>query len=566
MTVSLTVQNPVAELNSETSPRAARAIDLSALRLGLWWNQKVGGEVALEWLGGELEGEFGVSVYKSYGSYPATDERLAATTENSDIVIGSTGDCGSCTTWLIHDLIELERRGVPTVALVAREFVEDARQTAFVFGMPDLALVELPRGLTNLTPAEVVELAREARPGVITALTDVSGATSDQKPLPSPIPAEFTYEGGDQLAALAAFQRDFLERQLGDGFPLVAPTRAAVDEMLTGTSLSADRVIAVLHPGLGQATVEKIAVNAVMAGCSPEHLPVLLAATEALAADEFCLRTVAMSTGPHAPLLIVNGPIAKQLQVNSGRGALGPSSASAANVVLGRALRLVMVNCGYDYLGIFDMDTIGAPRKFSFCIAENEDESPFEPFHVDRGFGREESTVTVFSVESESECSDMGNYDAESLLRTYAGTIPQPGPASVQCTYLERIHGKYTMHSLLLVPPDHAKVVADAGWSKREATDYVYKQSFREAQWILNAIKPQALRPDKLWAAELEGSALIPAVDGPEALELVVVGGAGPKGQFLHGLSVPVTRSIARYLPGVESEGAVESTLKEVAR
>jgi hypothetical protein len=276
---------------------------------------------------------------------------------------------------------------------------------------------------------------------------------------------------------------------------------------------------------------------------------VLLAATEAIADRAFCLRATAMSTGPHAPLLVVNGPIAQELGMNSGRGALGPSRASAVNVVLGRALRLVMVNCGYTYLGLFDLDTIGAPRKFSFCIAENEAASPFPPFHVDRGFAPDESTVTVFSIESETECQDLANSEVEPLLRTYAGTAATSGAASVQHTYLELNHGHTKLQNLMLMPPEHAKVVADAGWSKQDAIEFVYRESFREAKWVLNAVKPQAMRPDKRWAAELEPDARIPAIDGAESLHLVVVGGAGGKGQYLNGISAPITRPIAPYLP-----------------
>jgi hypothetical protein len=435
------------------------------------------------------------------------------------------------------------------VALVAREFMDDARQTAFTLGMGDLAIVEMPRGLTNLSPDEVIDIAREAKPKVLTALLSDEGGQSQATGLPLPTPGTFTYSGIDQLGALGAFQTGYLERGLGDGFPLLPPTKEAVEEMLTGTSWGRDQLVAVLEPALGSATVEKIAINAVMAGCKPEHLPVVLAATEALAVPKFCLRGTAMSTGPHAPLVVVNGPVARRIGMNSGRGALGPCRESAVNIVIGRAVRLVMVNCGYAYLGLFDLDTIGAPRKFSYCLAENEAESPFPPYHVDRGFRPDESTVSLWAIGSEADVDDLANFEPEGLLLTYAGSAGSSGAPSTQHSYLELAHAVYKLQNLMLVPPEHAKVLADAGWSKQDAINYVYRESFKEARLVLAACKPQAIRPDKLWATELDPMTKIPSMDGPESLHLVVVGGVAGKGQYLDGISEPPTVTIDKYLP-----------------
>jgi hypothetical protein len=427
--------------------------------------------------------------------------------------------------------------------------MDDARQTAFTLGMGDLAIVEMPRGLTNLTPAEVIDIAREAKPKVMAALLSESGGQSTATALPLPTPDTFTYGGSDQFGALAAFQADYLERGFGDGFPLLPPTPEAVEAMLTGTSWARDRLVAVLEPALGSATVEKIAINAVMAGCKPEHLPVVLAATEALAVPSYCLRGTAMSTGPHAPLVVINGPVARRIGMNSGRGALGPCRESAVNVVIGRAVRLVMVNCGYAYLGLFDLDTIGAPRKFSYCLAENEADSPFPPYHVDRGFRPDESAVSLWAIGSEADVDDLANFEPEGLLLTYAGSAGSSGAPSTQHAYLELVHAMYKPQNLMLVPPEHAKVIADAGWTKQDAINYVYRESFKEARLVLAACKRQAIRPDKLWATELDPTTKIPSMDGPESLHFVVVGGVAGKGQYLDGVSEPPTVGIDKYLP-----------------
>jgi hypothetical protein len=429
--------------------------------------------------------------------------------------------------------------------------MDDARQTAFTLGMGDLAIVEMPRGLTNLSPAEVIDIAREAKPKVLASLTSEAAGQSEATSLPGSTPDTFTYSGSDQLAAFRVFQDDYLARGFGDGFPLLPPTPEAVKEMLSGTSWKPDQLVAVLEPGLGSATVEKIAINAVMAGCKPEHLPVVLAATEALAVPSFCLRATAMSTGPHSPLVVVNGPVARRIGMNSGRGALGPCRESAVNIVIGRAVRLVMVNCGYAYLGLFDLDTIGAPRKFSYCLAENEAESPFPPYHVDRGFRPEESAVSLWAVGSEADIDDLANFEPEPLMLTYAGSAGSSGAPSTQHAYLDLVHGAYKPQNLMLVPPDHAKVLADAGWSKQDTIDYVYHQSFKEARLVLAACKPQAIRPDKRWVTELDPATRIPSMDGPECLHLVVVGGVAGKGQYLDGISEPPTVGVDKYLPNI---------------
>jgi hypothetical protein len=427
--------------------------------------------------------------------------------------------------------------------------MDDARQTAFTLGMGDLAIVEMPRGLTNLSPSEVIDIARAAKPEVLASLLTTEAGQSTATGLPLPWPDPFTYQGADPFAALAEFQADYLQRGFGDGLPLLPPTPEAVERLLGGTSWQPDELVAVLEPALGRATVEKVAINAVMAGCQPEQLPVVLAAVEALAVPQFCLRATAMSTGPHAPLVVVNGPVARRIGMNSGRGALGPCRESAVNIAIGRAVRLVMVNCGYAYLGLFDLDTIGAPRKFSYCLAENEADSPFTAYHVDRGFGPEESAVSLWAVGSEADVDDLANFDPESLLLTYAGSAGSSGAPSTQHAYLELTHGMFKPQNVMLVPPEHAKVIADAGWTKQDAINYVYRESFKEARLVLAACKPQAIRPDKLWVTELDPATKIPSMDGPESLHLVVVGGVAGKGQYLDGISEPPTVGIDKYLP-----------------
>src|SRR3990167_5362018 len=166
--------------------------------------------------------------------------------------------------------------------------------------------------------------------------------------------------------------------------------------MLRTTRLAPETVIATIAPGFGAATIERIAINAVLAGCDPEYLPVLIAAAEAVAAPEFNLQGIQSTTNPGAVWLIINGPIARRLGVNSGNNCLGQGN--WANATLGRALRLILQNIGGALPGEMDRATQGQPGKYTFCCTENEERNPWEPLHVERGFARERSAVTVVGV------------------------------------------------------------------------------------------------------------------------------------------------------------------------
>ena len=376
--MTLTVRNPVAARALTPQPTAARPVGLDGRTLGLWWNQKFGGDVALERIGARLGVRFDMPLHREFSPFPAPKGTVASMADNASVVVGTTADCGSCTSWLIHDLVALERQGVPTVAIVSRGFEDDARASALAFGMPDLPFVVVPHTLTSSSPEAITAMVDAVMDDFVAALTTTTERSGDDTGIDVAESESFRYETGDVWADFDAFQEDFLLREWGDGFPLIPPTEDRVRAMLGGTSHRPGEVICVLPPGMTEASVEKIAVNAVMAGCRPEHLPILLAAVEAMNEPEFLLRTMACSTGPHSPLLIINGPVAERLGINSAGCALGPGAVSRANTVIGRAVRLILMNVGHAYPGRLDLDTIGAPRKYGMCLAENEAASPCE--------------------------------------------------------------------------------------------------------------------------------------------------------------------------------------------
>jgi hypothetical protein len=204
------------------------------------------------------------------------------------------------------------------------------------------------------------------------------------------------------------------------------------------------------------ATIETIAINAAMAGAAPEHMPVVLAALRALADPSFNLNAIQTTTHPCTPLLVVNGPIAGRLGISGGANALG--NGYRANAVIGRAVRLVLQNVGGAVPGETDRATLGHPGKFTYCLAENEAESPWEPLHVERGFRPEVSCVTVFGAAGPHNVNDHGSASADSLLKALASTLAAPASNNIY----------YGGEALVIVGPEHARTIADSGWSKTD--------------------------------------------------------------------------------------------------
>jgi hypothetical protein len=266
---------------------------------------------------------------------------------------------------------------------------------------------------------------------------------------------------GDRLRArrveLGAIEDDLeaaFDRGWTDGLPVVPPTLPRVLRMLDGTSRAPDEIVAVVPPDLAPVTVEKVAINAVMAGCKPEYLPVVLAAVEAACTDRFNMHGLLCTTYFSGPVIVVNGPIATRLGMNSGVNCLGQGN--RANATIGRALQLVVRNVGGGLPDGIDRATMGSPGKVTFCFAEDEAGSPWEPLSVERGFARGVSTVSLFAGHGPSAIIDQLSRTPESLARSFAAKLRGVG------------HPKLAMalSAMLVVSPEHARVFADAGWTR----------------------------------------------------------------------------------------------------
>lgn len=326
-----------------------------------------------------------------------------------------------------------------------------------------------------------------------------------------------------------------------DGLPVVAPTLERVSAMLRYSPLGADRSLGELEPLRGVATIEKVAANAVMAGCLPEYFPVVLAAVDALLDPAFNLRGVQTTDESVTPLLVVNGPVGRMLDVNSRSGALGPGW--RANATIGRAVRLVMQNLGGGWPAAVSFTGLGQPARYALCVAENEAESPWEPLHAEQGLSPDSSAVTLLR--------------AETVVNVTGGLGEI---ASVMGSSASAFSILWSGRSTVILSPSLATSLATEGWSKEAVRAWLYEQGrWPVEQWRSSWLNRQVGGEDR-WPAWVRAAAeqgAVPAVRSPADLVLVVAGSTVPIPQHAYCPSwgfppACVTRPVV-YPPGVEA-------------
>ena len=336
-----------------------------------------------------------------------------------------------------------------------------------------------------------------------------------------------------ELASMEDEWEAMFHRGWSDGLPVVPPTEARVLRMLEGTTRGPSDVVAVVPPSLVECTVEKVAINAVMAGCAPEHLPVVIAAVEASCTDEFNMHGVLATTMSVGPVLVVNGPAAQRIGMNSGLNALGQGN--RANSTIGRALQLVVRNVGGGRPGEVDRATLGSPAKVGFCFAEDEAGSPWTSLAESRGWRANQSTVTVFTGESPRIFVDQRSRSAESLTKHMAQAL--------QATVSPRM--MMGMDAMLVLSPEHMARYVDAGWSRDDFMQALDEELLVDGDELLSGAGGIA---EGLPAAAAgrrvpkfrSGGLLVAHAGGPAGLFSAIIGGwaNGPGG------SDPVTREI----------------------
>jgi hypothetical protein len=346
---------------------------------------------------------------------------------------------------------------VACVVLGTDEFIPLAKAQVTAKGLPGLPVVTVTHPIGGIPASTVAAKAEAIVDRVLRALT----VNPDGGAPPAGGDAEVVEAPGD----VDEFQGWIMERGWGDGLPAIPPTRDRVARMLAVTGRRAGDVAAVLVPRLGRATVEAIAANSVMAGALPAHLPVILAAVEAVAEPAFNLQAIQTTTHPCSPLVIVNGPIARRIGIHAGGNVFGQGT--RANAVIGRALRLILQNVGGARPGKEDRATHGHPGKYSFCIAENEAASPWEPLSEERGFSAGDSTVTVCGSEGPHNINDHASTTPEAIVTTVASVAATVGSNNI---YLGG-------EPLVVLGPEHASTAASSGWSKDDFRRRVWERA-----------------------------------------------------------------------------------------
>ena len=284
--------------------------------------------------------------------------------------------------------------------------------------------------------------------------------------------------------------------------------------MLAFTSRKRDEVVAIVAPAFGEATVERIAINAVMAGCDPEYLPILIAAVEGVTQKQFNLQGIQATTNPVAVWVIVHGPIARALNFNSGFSCLGPGN--WANATVGRAMSLILRNIGGALPGEMDRATQGQPAKYTFCCAENEADSPWTPFHVDRGFASDQSIVTVAGIEGTLNMNSHTK-NADELLRIFGETMIHP-PSN------EYTHGG---EPWVIIGPEHAEILAKAGITKQETQARLWELTKMRAGRMADKdlARVHDSRTEEL--GKITDDTMLPMTKRPEDILILVTGAAG---------------------------------------
>ena len=319
----------------------------------------------------------------------------------------------------------------------------------------------------------------------------------------------------------------FLEKEWSDGFPVVTPTEERIARMLTGTDRDHDDVIGPIPPAMEVATVRSVAVHALMAGCRPEYLPVVIAATELMLRGEFNVNGVQGTMHGVAPMMIVNGPYAADIGIHGGNGCMGPGF--RANATIGRAIRLILMNLGAGIPGVSSMTIFGMPSRFTYCLTENMEDHPWESLSVSKGYSGDENVITMAMVESPRFCFDDVSDEPIRLMNGIADTMVAMGSWNM--------HTRSDM--VVAMGPQHAAISANAGMSRADVHSRLCEMAGRKVRDLKNGGN---WRRERALAFPIEvdpddDDYFIPAIKNPEDLQLIVAGGWGPCTAVCHGWS-----------------------------
>jgi hypothetical protein len=434
-------------------------------------------------------------------------------TDGPVVIVFAHADCPTSTLALRRLAAVQDRPGL-SLACIAEETPDRAARLARSTGIRFPVLAEpAPFTVSQAYGIETVPTAVRIEPaGGVTGTVVGWDAEAYGRLLATGLPADeplrkpgcgarWTYEAAGGLDEL----EDMLERGWSDGLPVVPPTPDRVEAMLGG----ADPALSLgpVPPAHGEATLERLAACAVLAGCRPSYFPVVRAAAEAALEPGFNAHGIAVTTQPVGTILVVNGPIRDALGINSGMGALGPGT--RANMTIGRALRLLLTLTGGARPGGLDRSTLGNPGKLGVCFAENEEASPWEPLHVERGSAAGASTVTLFAGDAPLSISEHRSRTPEELAATLGWAAagqwspfwwPMPDT------------------SLFVLCPEHAMLFAGAGWSKQQVRTAMFEAVRRPAAELRRGETTPFVHAS-------DDDVLVPKWTDDERIQIVVAGG-----------------------------------------
>ena len=414
-------------------------------------------------------------------------------------------------------------KGIPTVTIITDEFIDGAINTAQGIGVPELPAVVVPHPFGGQSEKALRAKADEA-------FQDIMDVAVDWKPTVTELPVQVSVYPAERIefeGSVEDVNEMFFEREWSSGLPIIPPTPERVEAMLKGTSRSPDEILwREVPPRKGVLTIELVAVHAVMAGCKPEYMPVIIAALEGLKDPRLNWRALSTTTHPNGILVMVNGPIVEELGIATGTGAAGPGY--HPNVSIGYALSLITDIVGGSISPYGDKSTLGwAGNTVSTVIGEAEVESPWEPYHVEKGFKEEDSVVTVFSGGPPLNWQDHSQHTIRQVMATAARAIAYEGQNSACLVDLPSDSDfNESCEVVLVLNWEFAQIAAvEEGWSKNELREYLWENALTHC-----------------------GDPLDPEVQynfaSPENIQIFVSGGAGKHSQYWQSFCVGQEKTV----------------------
>jgi hypothetical protein len=475
--VKYTVRSPWGEVDSSGRKGLSPRVDtLDGKTVGLFAHFKEHAPLMLAEIGRMLKREFPGAEFlpiqytadtKEIKNDPEFRPFFLEWLDRVDAVIGAYGDAGSCAMFLAYNTAYIENLGKPAVMLCNKDVMSAAYRGAAARLVPSLRLVECPLPDFSLAPALDEEwMERDVRPGLAEttakladALTRPLAEFETRLPKQEKHYANLTYTGDYREV-----NDYFYKMGWSNGTPIAPPTEEAVEEMLTGTDLSADCVVAEIPPMLGKATVEKIAINAVMTGCLPTYMPVLIAAVRGMTDPRIHLEGWTCSAAGWMPVATISGPIRTALNMTTESPFMSPYK--KANAAIAKAISSIIMNIGGTRPGIEDVSQMGHEARFGVCLAENEEDSPWRPLQTDYGFGAEESAITLFWPQERHTVMGKG---AAGFLRN-------------MCE--KRMTLGWDFGCQFIISPVSAATLAAAGYNKKDVIDYIVEYARRPSDDI----------------------------------------------------------------------------------